>query len=108
MRSLARFALLAAGLALAGCSGSVGRIVDNQTIEKQAQKQFDKIAKEKGQKGFPPIKCPKDLEDPKVGDTTRCLARASDGSLGITVTVTAVDDSGVKLSFQADDHVSKK
>ena len=107
MKALAALTTLA--LALAGCSASAGtsRSVDKETIAKQAQTQFDKIARQKGQKTFPPIKCPDDLDDPKVGDTTRCEATASDGTLGITVKVTGVTDDGVKLSFQGDDHVTK-
>ena len=106
---MTRLLPLALALAVAGCSGEVGtsKTVAKETIEKQAQTQFDKLARQRGQERFPPIECPDDLEDPKVGDTTRCEATASDGTLGITVEVTAVDDDGVKLSFQGDDKLQK-
>jgi hypothetical protein len=105
------FALLGAAalvFALLGCSGSVsagGGSVSKSEVEKQAQTQFDALAKSKGQASFPPITCPGDL-DAKVGATEHCSATFSDGTLGITVKVASVSGDTAHMDFQADSAVT--
>ena len=95
--------LLAAAL-FAGCGSD--NTLSKDEVAKEAQAQFDKIAKDRGQSSFPKITCPSDLKA-KKGATTRCKAVGTDGTLGITVTVDSVDGGKAKLHFQADNKLQK-
>jgi hypothetical protein len=99
----AAIAIVAAAAVLAaGCSSSTGDpTVDKAEVAKQAQLQFDRIARQRGAKNFPRIKCPDDLKA-KAGAKTRCSAKGTDGTLGITVTVTSVKDKKAQLHFKGD------
>lgn len=90
---------------LAGCSAETTNTIDKDEIAKQAQSEFDKIAKAKGQR-FPKIVCPDDLEGEK-GMETRCSATGPDGTLGITVTVTSADEDNAQLNFKGDSKLTK-
>jgi hypothetical protein len=96
---------LAAGavLALPACGTEQ---ISKGDIQTKTQAYFDGLAKKNGQAKFPDIKCPDDLEA-KKGKSTRCSAKGTDGTLGITVTVTEVRDDGVTMSFKADDKLTK-
>jgi len=96
-------AALAASLSFAACGDQT---VSKDEVAKQAQSQFDKIARNAGQKKFPKITCPKDL-DAKKGAKTRCTAKGNDGTLGITVTVASIKDDKARLNFKGDSKLSK-
>jgi hypothetical protein len=92
----------AAAVLVGGCSASTGDpTVDKSEVAKQAQLQFNRIARQRGAAKFPAIKCPHDLKA-KAGATTRCSAKGADGTLGITVTVTSVKDKKAQLRFKGD------
>jgi hypothetical protein len=91
-------------LALAAC-GSTEQIHKGE-VTSQAQKFFDGVARKNGQASFPKITCPDDLKAEK-GATTRCSAKGTDGTLGITVTVKDVHDNGVTLTFKGDPKLTK-
>lgn len=93
-------------LAFAGCGSSSDDTVSKEDVQKQAQAKFDEIAQKQGAKTFPKITCPDDL-DAEKGKTVRCSATGADGTLGITVTVTSVEDGKVNLNFKGDDKLSK-
>jgi hypothetical protein len=95
--------VLTTGLAACGSSSST---IKKNDVAKKVQAEFDKIAQARGQKNFPKITCPKDL-DAKKGATTRCSATAPDGTLGITVTVNGTKDGNAQLGFKADDQLTK-
>ena len=87
---------------LAGCGGTA--TVDRAQVEKEAQTELSKSV---GQQA-PAAKCPGDLELEK-GKTMRChMDFAGDDRLGITVKVESVDGSDGRLSFVADDAVTKR
>jgi hypothetical protein len=94
---------LALVLAFAGCGT---KTVSKSDIQKQAQTYFDSVAQQNGQAKFPAIKCPDDLEA-KKGKTVRCSAKGTDGTLGITVTVTDVSSNKASLSFKADNKLNQ-
>lgn len=94
---------LTASLALAACGTNT---VSKDEVAKQAQTQFNQIAQKAGQKTFPKIKCPDDL-DAKKGAKTRCSAKGTDGTLGITVTVTSVKSNKAQLNFKGDSALKK-
>ncbi len=96
-------AVLAVAFVLAACGEST---VDKGDVEDQAQQFFDSVAKQQGQAKFPDIKCPDELKAEK-GATTRCEAKGTDGTLGITVKVESVDDDTARLSFKADDKLNQ-
>lgn len=102
LRCLLALALLAPVLAACGGTDKVKK----EDIAKKAQAEFDKIAQRGGQASFPKITCPEDLEA-KAGETTRCEATGTDGTLGITVTVKSVKDGKVQLGFKGDDKLEK-
>jgi hypothetical protein len=87
---------------LAGCGGTA--TVDRAQVEKEAQTELTKSV---GQQA-PAATCPGDL-DLKVGTTMRChMDFSEEERLGITVKVEAVDGSDGRLSFVADDAVTKR
>jgi Domain of unknown function (DUF4333) len=95
-------AVAGAAVLAGGCSSSTSDpTVDKAEVAKQAQLQFNRIARQKGAAKFPTIKCPKDLKA-KAGAKTRCSAKGTDGTLGITVTVTSVKDKKAQLHFKGD------
>ena len=94
---------VALAIAFAGCGT---KTVSKEEVEKQVQAYFDNLAKQNGQAKFPDIKCPDDLEA-KKGKSERCSAKGTDGTLGITVTVTDVKDDKASLSFKADDKLNQ-
>jgi hypothetical protein len=93
----------AASVLFGGCSASSSGdpTVDKADVAKQAQLQVARIARERGVRKVPRVKCPDDLKA-KAGATTRCSAKGTDGTLGITVTVTSVKDKKAQLSVQRD------
>jgi hypothetical protein len=94
---------LVLAIAVAGCGT---KSVSKEEVEKQVQAYFDNLAKQNGQTKFPDIKCPDDLEA-KKGKSERCSAKGTDGTLGITVTVTDVSGDKASLSFKADDKLNQ-
>ncbi|MFE3516420.1 DUF4333 domain-containing protein [Streptomyces sp. NPDC059166] len=95
---------VAAGVLLAGCSASVhvGRTEPKLSAEKLATTVSEKLARTTGQPE-PDISCPEDLTG-KVGTTTRCELTAKDGStLGVTVTVTSVEEERINFDIKADE-----
>jgi Domain of unknown function (DUF4333) len=88
----------------AGCSSS--HTIAKQEVAKQAQVQFDALARRNGKSRFPKIACPNDL-DAKVGGSTRCSASSLAGTLGITVTVKSISGSTAHLIFKGDNHLTK-
>lgn len=94
---------LATSLGLVACGTST---VSSDEISTQAQSQFDQIAQKAGQKKFPKITCPDDLEA-KKGEKTRCTAKGNDGTLGITVTIASIKDDKAQLNFKGDPAVKK-
>ncbi|MEV4874630.1 DUF4333 domain-containing protein [Streptomyces cyaneofuscatus] len=97
----------AAGLLLVGCSGSVsiGNSEPKLSSDKLATTVAEKLAATTNQPK-PDITCPEDLVG-KVGTTTRCTLTAGDGStLGVTVTVTSVEDEKINFDIKADETAS--
>jgi Domain of unknown function (DUF4333) len=87
---------------LAGCGGPA--TVDRAQVEKEAQTELSKSV---GQQA-PAATCPGDL-DLEVGTTMRChMDFSEEERLGITVKVESVDGSDGRLSFVADDAVTKR
>ncbi|WP_405440460.1 DUF4333 domain-containing protein [Streptomyces niveus] len=94
----------AAGVLLVGCSGSVslGTSTPEVSKDKLADTVAERLAATTGQ-AKPDITCPEALEG-KADATTRCALTAADGStLGVTVTVSAVDGDNVDFDIKADD-----
>ncbi|MGW7262588.1 DUF4333 domain-containing protein [Streptomyces sp. NPDC054842] len=94
---------VAVSLLLVGCSASVD--VGASEPELSAGKLSDEVARKlaaaTGQPK-PDVSCPEDLAG-EVGTTTRCTLTAGDGStLGVTVTVTSVEDERIKFDIEAD------
>ncbi|MFC9028338.1 DUF4333 domain-containing protein [Streptomyces arboris] len=97
----------AAGVLLVGCSGSVsiGNSEPKLSSDKLATTVAEKLAATTNQPK-PDITCPEDLVG-KVGTTTRCTLTAGDGStLGVTVTVTSVEDEKINFDIKADETAS--
>jgi Domain of unknown function (DUF4333) len=93
---------LTLAVAVAGCGGP--GTVDRATVEKQAQTELSKSV---GQQA-PAATCPGDLKQ-EVGATMRChMDFAEEGRLGLTVKVVSVDGSDSRLSFVADDKITKQ
>ncbi|MFJ8751751.1 DUF4333 domain-containing protein [Streptomyces sp. NPDC102441] len=113
-------ATVAAGALLVGCSGSVS-IGDPKPKKSSGAAESEdsagaspkvaaaelgdtvaeKLAATTGQPK-PDVTCPDDLVG-KVGTTTRCTLTAGDGStLGVTVTVTAVNGEKIDYDIKAD------
>jgi len=109
MRTLRPAALGAAGITMAlltGCSGSASVSVGDGTPQISGANLSKQVAKElaasTGQP-TPRIKCPDPLIG-KVGKTTRCTLIGDDQStVGLTVTVTSVDDSRIHFHVDVDD-----
>ena len=82
-----------------GCTvGTKPSYVSTDTLEKQLS---DGLAKKVGQRPDD-VACPKRLKAEK-GARARCVITAGTDKLGVTVTTTAVKDSGkVDFSFQVD------
>jgi hypothetical protein len=106
MPPMKRTPFLAIPLALLAFAGCGTKTVSKDEVEKQVQSYFDNLAKQNGQAKFPDIKCPHDLEA-KKGKSERCSAKGTDGTLGITVTVTDVSGDKASLSFKADDKLNQ-
>ncbi|WP_405610518.1 DUF4333 domain-containing protein [Streptomyces sp. NBC_01511] len=95
---------VAAGVLLVGCSGSVsvGDSAPKVSKDKLSDTVAEQLAETTGQ-AKPDITCPKDLVG-KVDNTARCTLTAADGStLGVTVTVSAVDGDDIDFDIKADD-----
>lgn len=106
MRVLTCIAALGAVFAASACGGESTEQIPRTEVQSKAQAFFDGVAQRNGAQSFPKINCPDDLEATK-GETTRCSAKGTDGTLGITVTVTEVKDDGATLSFKGDDKLTK-
>lgn len=94
-RVFAFIALLSAGLLASGCSSSV----DQEELEQVITDRLTEVA------GVAPenVECPDDLEA-EVDATARCTLTASDGSqIGVTVTVTEVEDNTATFDIIVDD-----
>ncbi|MFJ3227915.1 DUF4333 domain-containing protein [Streptomyces sp. NPDC086783] len=105
VRPLALLSLsaLAVGLPLVGCSASVdvGASEPELSADKLSDEVAGQLAATTGQPK-PDVACPEDLAG-KVGTTTRCTLTAGDGStLGVTITVTSVEDERIKFDIEAD------
>jgi hypothetical protein len=87
-------------LSLTACGGGT-KSVSQAEVEKQVSTQ---LTKQVGQKPDS-ISCPDDLPAEK-GSTMRCTLEAGGTSIGLTVTVTSVEDSNVKFDIQVDDKVA--
>jgi hypothetical protein len=101
-----RLSLLLAALAIAASLTACGstKNVSKSEIEQKAQAFFDGVARKNGQASFPKITCPGGLEA-KKGKSERCSAKGTDGTLGITVTISKVSGDNATLSFKADNAV---
>ena len=84
---------------LAGCGGSA---IDNSQLEEQTQEALTKsVGKE-----APEAVCPDELKAEK-GAETRCHMDFPEGKrLGITVTVSSVDDDKARYDIVADDKLT--
>ncbi|MFD3943223.1 DUF4333 domain-containing protein [Streptomyces sp. NPDC058579] len=99
--------VVAAGVLLVGCSGSVSVGNSEQKLSKAklATTVAEKLAATTGQPK-PDVACPEDLVG-KVGNTTRCTLTAGDGStLGVSVTVSSVVGDEINFDIKADDTAS--
>jgi hypothetical protein len=110
-RTLNKLGLLIAALALAvvagGCSAHFSTSsLSGEEVAKEAQKQFDKIAREQGQGAFPKITCPDDLEEVEEA-TTDCFAKAEGEKIGIHVDVTSVENGQVNMHFDTEEEPAK-
>ncbi len=99
---------VAVSMLVGGCSASV-EVGSGSTPKLSADKLSgllaDKLASATD-RPKPHIACPEDLAG-KTGTTTRCKLTADDGStLGITVTVTSVEDGQVNFDYKADNKAS--
>jgi alpha-acetolactate decarboxylase len=93
--------------ALAGCSAHFSTSsLSGEEVAKEAQKQFDKVARERGQGAFPKIVCPDELEEVEEA-TTHCFAKAEGEKIGIHVEVTSVEDGEVNMHFETEDKPAK-
>lgn len=105
--AIRRLMVAAAGVLLVGCSGSVtiGNSEPELSSDKLATTVAEKLAATTNQPK-PDVTCPEDLVG-KVGTTTRCTLTAGDGStLGVTVTVTSVEDEKINFDIKADETAS--
>jgi Domain of unknown function (DUF4333) len=97
----------AASALLVGCSASVKVEQDTPKLSagKLATTVSEKLAAQTGQPK-PKITCPEDLVG-KVGTTTRCTLTGTDGgTLGVTITVSSVEEGQINFDFKADDKAS--
>lgn len=94
-RALSPVVVLVSFVALAGCSSTP--TVDKSELEDEISSKLE------AQVGTAPddISCPDDLEG-KVGTTMRCTLTAGEDELGVTVTVTSVEDSQVNFDAEVD------
>ncbi len=86
---------LALWLGLTGCSGTV--VVEADDVASQVS---DQLEAEVGQRPDS-VDCPEDLQG-EVGATTRCELTAGAETLGVLVTVTAVDGDVVSFDIEVD------
>lgn len=110
-RTLAKLGLLtvvvASAALLGGCSAHFSTSsLSGEEVAKEAQKQFDKVAHERGQEAFPKIVCPDELEEVEEA-TTHCFARAEGEKIGIHVEVTSVEGGQVNMHFETEEEASK-
>ena len=91
-----RVAVVLPVLVLAAACGTA--TVDKGDVASAAE---DSLEQQVGQR--PDVSCPKDLEA-EVGATTRCTLTAEglDGTYGVTVTVTEVEDDQASFDVQVD------
>ncbi|MGK8523216.1 DUF4333 domain-containing protein [Nocardia asteroides] len=96
IRSLALISLVAS--ALTACSVSIGTPkVEEADLEKSVK---DSLTEKVGQEPDT-INCPGDLTG-KEGATMRCTLTAGGDTLGVTLTVTSVEDDTVKYDIAVD------
>ena len=90
--------LVAVLLALVGPAACGGDVLTADEVPRGAE---DAFAEQAGT--GPDVTCPEDIEE-EVGARTRCLltAEALSDELGVTVTVTSVDDEGTRVSVEVD------
>lgn len=87
--------IVASTLCVPACGNDVGMstgplYVDRKQLSTEVQAQVtEKLGRE-----APPVSCPGNLE-PDVGATVTCTMSGPDGSRDVTVTVTAVDWTGM-------------
>lgn len=87
-------------LLLSACGGGTKAVSQSQ-VERKVSEQ---LTQQVGQKPDS-VSCPDDLPATK-GTTMRCTLSAGGTSIGLTVTVTSVEDSDVKFAIQVDDKAS--
>jgi hypothetical protein len=110
-KAFTKLSLLTAAVALAafasGCSAHFSTSsLSGEEVAKEAQKQFDKVTRERGQGAFPPITCPDDLEEVEEA-TTHCFAKAEGEKINIHVEVTSVENGQVNMHFETEEEPSK-
>ncbi|MGN2637079.1 DUF4333 domain-containing protein [Nocardia takedensis] len=99
MNKLAAIALPLLACALTACSVSIGS--DPKIDESELEKSVKQTLTEKVGQEPDSIDCPGDL-DGKVGTTMRCTLTEGGDQLGLTVTVTSVQDDTVNYDVQVD------
>ncbi|MBH0775129.1 DUF4333 domain-containing protein [Nocardia bovistercoris] len=99
MKKFAAAALPLFACALAACSVSIGSDpkIDESALEKSVKQTLtEKVGQEPDS-----IDCPGDLKG-TVGTTMRCTLTAGGDQLGLTVTVTSVQDDTVNYDVEVD------
>ncbi|MET8775133.1 DUF4333 domain-containing protein [Nocardia sp. NPDC050713] len=100
MKTTALAGLFALAFLAAGCSVEVGSSTP-QVKESELEKSVQQTLTEEVGKKPDSIDCPDDLEG-KVGTTMRCTLTAGGETLGLTVTVTSVEDDTVNYDVAVD------
>lgn len=90
--------LIGTGLLLLSACGGGAKAVSQAEVEKQVSEQ---LAAQVGQTPDS-VDCPGDLSAEK-GTTMRCSLTAGTDTLGVTLTVTAVEGTNVKFDIQVDE-----
>ncbi|WP_054814149.1 DUF4333 domain-containing protein [Nocardia arizonensis] len=99
MKKLAATAVPLLACALTACSFSIG--TDPKIKEVDLEKSVKQTLTEKVGQEPDSIDCPGDLTG-KVGTTMRCTLSAGGDQLGLTVTVTSVQDDTVNYDVEVD------
>ncbi|MET7769845.1 DUF4333 domain-containing protein [Nocardia sp. NPDC005366] len=99
MKKLGSIALPLLACALAACSVSIGS--DPKIGEAELEKSVKQTLTEQVGQEPDGIDCPGDLKG-TVGTTMRCTLSAGGDQLGLTVTVTSVENDTVKYDVEVD------
>ncbi|MQA10671.1 MAG: DUF4333 domain-containing protein [Pseudonocardiaceae bacterium] len=90
-------AVLAAGLAAAGCEVSTTGSMPKAEVERQVT---DELTKQVGQRPDK-VECPEDLEA-EVGTKMRCELTAGNQKYGVNLNVTSAEDDRVRFGIKVD------